>query len=48
MPKLLARHRTSVALLAGSTQLSAAIQDTGATVENFGEGAGGQLDAIRA
>jgi hypothetical protein len=31
-----------------NTLISAAIQDTGATVENFGEGAGGQLDAIRA
>jgi len=31
-----------------NTLISAAIQDTGVTVENFGEGAGGQLDAIRA
>lgn len=31
-----------------NTLISAAIQDTGATVEDFGEGAGGQLDAIRA
>jgi hypothetical protein len=31
-----------------NTLISAAIQDTGMVVENFGEGAGGQLDAIRA
>jgi hypothetical protein len=30
-----------------NTLISAAIQDTGTTVEDFGEGAGGQLDAIR-
>ncbi len=31
-----------------NTLISAAIQDTGMVVENFGEGAGGQLDVIRA
>jgi hypothetical protein len=31
-----------------NTLISAAIQDTGASVEDFGEGSGGQLDAIRA
>lgn len=30
-----------------NTLISAAIQDTGATVEDFGEGSGGQLDVIR-
>ena len=30
-----------------NTLISAAIQDTGTTVENFGEGMGGQLSAIR-
>jgi hypothetical protein len=30
-----------------NTLISAAIQDTGDTVEDFGEGAGGQLDVIR-
>jgi hypothetical protein len=31
-----------------NTLISAAIQDTGATVENFGQGAGGQIDVMRA
>lgn len=31
-----------------NTLISAAIQDTGTTVEDFGEGPGGQLEAIRA
>lgn len=31
-----------------NTLISAAIQDTGSTMDNFGEGSGGQLDAIRA
>lgn len=30
-----------------NTLISAAVQDTGVTVEDFGEGSGGQLDAIR-
>ena len=31
-----------------NTLISAAVQDTDATVEDFGEGTGGQLDVIRA
>ena len=31
-----------------NTMISAAIQDTGTTVEDFGQGPGGQLDAMRA
>jgi len=31
-----------------NTLISAAVRDTGASVEDFGEGAGGQLDVIRA
>jgi hypothetical protein len=31
-----------------NTLITAAIQDTGATVENFGSGVAGQLDVIRA
>jgi hypothetical protein len=31
-----------------NTLISASIQDTGASVEDFGEGTGGQLDVIRA
>jgi hypothetical protein len=31
-----------------NTLISAAVKDTGASVEDFGEGAGGQLDVIRA
>jgi hypothetical protein len=30
-----------------NTLISAAIQDTGSVVEDFGEGSGGQLDAVR-
>ena len=42
--QMVSRRRISAPI---STLISAAIQDTGSAVEDFGEGSGGQLDAVR-